>query len=181
MGTAKHPHDKNRPESAAVLRALESDDVADLEMALTPRQKNFCREYVVDFNGAAAVVRAGYSPKFADRQAFGLMRNRGIRRLIDEYSQSKEAKIVSVTPDYVLREITAVVSKDGVKDNDKLRALELIARHLGMFIERQEITGKDGEAIRIERQKIDEDANDFLTKLRRMADKNQQSQEATLN
>jgi len=30
-------------------------------MALTPRQERFCEEYLVDFNGSAAAIRAGYA------------------------------------------------------------------------------------------------------------------------
>jgi phage terminase small subunit len=34
-----------------------------------------------------------------------------------------------------------------LKTNDKLKALELLGRHLGMFKEKVEVTGKDGEAL----------------------------------
>jgi len=34
-------------------------------MPLTPKQKRFCEEYVIDFNGTQAAIRAGYSKKTA--------------------------------------------------------------------------------------------------------------------
>ncbi len=37
-----------------------------------------------------------------------------------------------------------------VKLADKIKALELLGKHLGMFIERKEITGKDGGPIQLE-------------------------------
>ena len=34
--------------------------------------------------------------------------------------------------------------------HDKIRALEILARHLGMLIERHELTGEEGGPIKIE-------------------------------
>jgi phage terminase small subunit len=170
-GRAKHPHNSRRPESAAVKLALEADDIEALELALSPRQRAFAKEYVVDFNGTAAAVRAGYATEWADRYASTLRKHKGVARLIDYYTTSKEAKITAIDPDYVISQVTAVIHKEGVRDGDKLRALELLARHLGMFIDRTEITGKDGEAIRIENQKVAEEAEGFLNQVRRMAKK----------
>lgn len=36
---------------------------------LTPKQEMFCRQFVVDFNGTQAAIRAGYSKKTANRIA----------------------------------------------------------------------------------------------------------------
>ncbi len=35
-------------------------------MALTPKQKRFVAEYLVDLNATAAAIRAGYSKKTAE-------------------------------------------------------------------------------------------------------------------
>lgn len=142
-----------------------------LALALSPLQLAFCKEYVVDYEGKAAAIRAGYSPQWADRQANQLKRNAGVRRYIEHLQTSKEAKIVSVTPDYLIQQLTAVMSKEGVKDSDKIRSIELLMKHLGMFIDRTEITGKDGEAIRIEKQRVEEEAASFADTIRRMAKK----------
>lgn len=37
----------------------------DKNAGLTPKQEQFCIEYLIDFNGTAAAIRAGYSPKTA--------------------------------------------------------------------------------------------------------------------
>ncbi|MEW6045000.1 MAG: terminase small subunit [Bacillota bacterium] len=54
----------------------------------------------------------------------------------------------------VLSEVSQIVSKNGgsqrVKLHDKLKALELLGKHLGMFVDRQEITGPNGGPLRIE-------------------------------
>lgn len=172
---ANHPHDKNRPESAAVKLGVEiyreEGDIEPLRRALSARQRAFCEEYVVDFNGTAAVKRAGYSHNYADRMASTLQRNDGVIAYIDYLTGSKEAKITAIDPDYVISKVTQIVSAEGSKDSDKLRGLELLARHLGMFIDRTEISGKDGEAIRIENQRIEEESENFINNIRRIADK----------
>jgi len=165
MGKAKHPHDSRRPESAAVKLGVEiyreEGNVEPLRHSLTPRQRAFCEEYVVDFNGTAAVIRAGYSKNYADRQAHTLLKNEGVAAYIDYLTGSKEAKITAIDPDYVIAKVTEIITKEGSKDSDKLRGLELLARHLGMFIDRQEITGKDGGAIEVEQRRIEEEAQSF--------------------
>jgi phage terminase small subunit len=52
---------------------------------------------------------------------------------------------VKVTP---MKNGTAVERE--VKMADKLKALELLGKHLGMFVERKELTGKDGGPIQLE-------------------------------
>lgn len=172
MGKARHPHDSKRPESAAVRNALAKGDKEALKIALTPRQRAFAHEYVVDFNATAAAIRAGYSVNSVDKQAYILTHHKGVAAYIDHLTASKQAKVMSVNPDYLLQQLSKIISDDLVKTNDKLRSIELYMKHLGMFVDRTEITGKDGEAIRIEQQKIEEESSDFLTKIRRIADKN---------
>jgi hypothetical protein len=52
-----------------------------------------------------------------------------------------------------------------------LRASELLAKHLGMFIDRQEISGPGGAEIEIKQQKIKEKADDFINLIDRAAKK----------
>jgi phage terminase small subunit len=154
-----------------VAAAVASGDIEALKLALSPRQRAFAREYIKDYNGAAAAVRAGYSPNFVDRQAYNLLHNKGIALLVDELQMSKEDKIFSVNPEYVIKEVLAVVTKETVRDGDKLRALELLARHLGMFVDRTEISGPDGGAIELENRKIEEEASDFTSLMKAMKER----------
>lgn len=167
---ANHPHDHTRPEPKSVIDAVEANDIERLREVLTVRQLRFAEEYSVDFDGKAAAIRAGYATKWADRQAHLLLRHKGVAKYIDHLTQSKEAKIVSVNPDYIIQQVTAIIGKPGAKDSDRLRGLELLARHLGMFIERTELTGKDGGPLEIE-QKAQEDAQSFTNLLRQMRDR----------
>lgn len=155
------PYDPTRPETPAVIKALEAGDIESLKLALTPRQRRFAEEYNLDFNGAAAATRAGYAPKYADRQAHQLVKHRGVAAYIDHLGQSKQAAIFSVSPEYVIQQILEIVNKPGSKDSDKLRGIEMIAKHLGMFIDRTEISGRDGEAIEVRNQQVAEEASNF--------------------
>lgn len=149
-GKAKHPHNASRPTPKRVLKAIEAADEKTLELSLTPRQRAFAKEYIVDFNQTAAAIRAGYSPSYADRQGHLLTRHEGIAAYIDMLTRSKEAKIASVTPEYLIQRLTEVMNRDGVGAAIELRAIEMAMRHMGMFVDKTEITGKDGGAIQTE-------------------------------
>lgn len=169
---ANAPYNQKRPESPHVRKALENNDINALKSALTFRQRRFCEEYIVDYNGAAAAVRAGYATKWADRQAGQLMMNEGITTYIDHLTASAAAKVMSVDPDYVIQGIVKIVGKEGGRDGDKLRGYELLARILGMMVEKKEITGKDGEAIKI--QEVQEEADSFTQMLKALQKKDKQ-------
>ena len=158
-----------RPEPLRLVKALalpaEQQQYA-IENALNPRQLAFCREYVVDFNATQAALRAGYAAKNAQNQSFCLLSYRSVRQLIDTYTQSNASKVTLVDKDYIIQKVTEIVTT-AAKDGDKLRGLELLARHLGMFIDRTEISGPDGEAIRIE--ETQKEANEVARKIRALA------------
>lgn len=170
-GKAKHPANPDRPESPAVKKALASMDMEALRKALTHRQRRFCDEYTIDFNGTAAAVRAGYASNYPDRQAHQLLHNQGIMTYIEFLTASKAAKIMSVNPDYVIQGIVNIVSKEEGKDGDKLRGFELLGKILGMFVDKTELSGRDGGAIEIEERRIAEESADFTRMLKAMTKK----------
>lgn len=51
---------------------------------MTPRQKKFCVEYLIDLNATQAAIRAGYSKRTAEALASRLLRNVNIRGRIKE-------------------------------------------------------------------------------------------------
>ena len=167
MGKAIIPHNAKRPLPAGIKKALDNKDIEGVISKLTLRMRHFAEEYIIDFKGGAAAVRAGYSPRNADQQAYTLMNHAGILAYIEHLSKSKANKIMSVSPDYVLSEVTRIISAIGTKDGDKLRGLELLARHLGMFVDRTEITGKDGGPIA--HQETLDAANDFTSRITRLS------------
>ncbi len=170
MGKAKHPHNPKRPSPEAVKKALAKGDMDALRLALTPRQYAFCREYVVDHNGSAAAIRAGYSPKNADRQAYLLQMNVGVRAMIDHLTLSAQAKAFTINPEWVTQKTVEIV-QSAERPSDQMRALELLAKILGMLKDRTEISGPDGEAIRVEQRKIEQDAAELIHILNQISEK----------
>jgi len=150
-------------------RAVDSGDVQSVVDSLTERQRRFCEEYLIDLNATQAVTRAGYSTKYPNRIAFQLMENTAIRIAIDGL-RAERNKGSDVTKDFVLRGIQKAIrlAEESGNLNALLRGHELLARHLGMFIERTEISGPDGDAIKME-QKIKEDVADFTSSIARLA------------
>lgn len=51
---------------------------------LSPKRQGFVDEYVVDFNGTQAAIRAGYAPKAANEQAARLLANVSVKQAIEE-------------------------------------------------------------------------------------------------
>lgn len=142
---------------------------------LTILQRNFVIEFMKHLDGSKAVVDAGFNTIHPKQISWQLLSHKKIAFVI-ELLQIKRARKSVVTKDYVLREIQQIVedckSVEGNHYEEKqaaLRGLELLAKHLGMFIERTEITGKDGEAIKYE--KVLEDAGDFTRAVAGLADR----------
>jgi phage terminase small subunit len=165
---------------------------------LTPKQKAFCREYLVDLNATRAAIRAGYSAKTAEQQGFQLLKKASVSARIGVL-QGKRAEKVEITAERVLAEYAKLAFTDlpgivrfnghsmSVEDFDilttaqracikkfkvkaetkmiagkptpvdvvevelhsKQAALDSIAKHLGMFTEKIEVSGEIGLVNRI--------------------------------
>lgn len=145
---------------------------------LTPKQKAFAAEYLVDLNAAAAATRAGYSERTARAKGYVLLQMPEIQSLIQD-GMTRRAKRLEITQDQVVQELARIAffnatraarvvnnqygaqveftdtadltederaaiagieeTKHGIKVSsyDKIRALELLGRHLGMFDEKR--------------------------------------------
>lgn len=80
-------------------------------MALNLKQKMFCEEYMIDFNGAAAAVRAGYSEKTANRISSHQLTKVDIKEYIHKRLKEKEI-YTQVTQERVLLEIARLAFRD---------------------------------------------------------------------
>lgn len=152
--------EKRKKVSKRSEEAIASGNIQDVIDSLSERQRRFCEEYLVDLNATQAILRSGYNTKFPNRIAFQLMENPAVRIAIDGL-RSERTKGADVTKDFVLQQIMRTIRKAEEDNNHNavLRGTELLARHLGMFVERTEISGPDGAAI--EYKKSEEDAADF--------------------
>ncbi len=152
-----------------------ANDLEAVMLSLSEKQLAFCHEYLVDLKPSQAALRAGYAPAYVNRQAQQLRDNPAVDFVIKALQAKRTAKS-DVTKDYVLKKIVDTLEKAEDRDNYTavLRAAELLAKHLGMFIDRTEISGPDGDAIKIQ-QKAEEDVADFRSRIARLAERNGES------
>lgn len=76
---------------------------------LNEKQKKFCEEHIIDFNGTQAAIRAGYSKKTANRIASKLLSKVDIQQYIKELIENRN-KRTQITQDEVVNKILDVVS-----------------------------------------------------------------------
>ena len=153
-------------------QAITSGDLQSVIDSLSDRQRKFCEEYLVDLVATQAVIRAGYQTKYPNRVAFQLMENPAIRITIDAL-RAERSKGTDVTKDFVLQKLQKILRK-AEEDNNlsaAIRTLELLGRHLSLFVDRQEISDPDGEAIQVQQQKVKEEADSFVDLIDRTAKK----------
>ena len=94
--------------------------------SLTARQRRFAQEYARDPDPARAAVRAGYRAKNAEaagQRLLQLARQRGLEE------PTAEQRVL-----HALEAIAFPPADDGAaKPQERLRALELLMKHYGMF------------------------------------------------
>ena len=106
---------------------------------MTVKQERFVREYLVDLNGAAAARRTGYTPNSANRAASRLLKIPEIQRKV-AMAMELEKNETGLRREQVIAELRTVAFAEAsdssgadVKVAQKLRALELLGKHLGLF------------------------------------------------
>ena len=155
---------------------------------MTRKQERFIEEYLVDLCATQAAIRAGYSPKSANKIASENMAKPDIRARIDQ-AMAELSRRTGVNQERVIRELakaafvnaadlvdfetgkllpqasatdTAVIASVKVKTiptadglgvdreirmADKLKALELLGKHFGMFTDNVRLSGEVGVQI----------------------------------
>lgn len=165
-------------------------------MSLSNKQRAFVLQYLIDYNGAQAAIRAGYSSVSSRSTASALLTNPNIQALIKEKEMSADevkSRLADIARGNLadLMDITTagftfklLIDKDGEKAvNPKtklikkikqrvttilakkedgedreiieteielysaLDALQLIGKYHKLFVDRTELTGKDGKPV----------------------------------
>lgn len=114
---------------------------------MTDAQKRFCDEYLIDFNATRAYKIAYLSCKkdgTANAASSRLLRNVKVQEYISK-KQKEMQKRTEVTQDMVINELAKIAffNKETTvefKTSDKIKALELLGKHLGMFKEQIDIS-----------------------------------------
>lgn len=127
---------------------------------MTPKQKRFCDEYLVDLNATQAAIRAGYSKKTARQIGEQNLSKLVIRSYIDARMAEKESSLIASQED-VLKTLSNILSGEEVgtvlrgvgkgaqvidqappSNADKIRAAEILGKYYKLFTDRQEVEVK---------------------------------------
>lgn len=123
-------------------------------MTLNEKQKQFCNEYLIDFNGTQAAIRAGYSAKTAKSIANENLTKPDIQAYLKELIENRNER-TKITQDEVIRDIIEVKNRcmqkapvifmgKQVQDENgnnlwkfdsqgATKALDMLARHAGLY------------------------------------------------
>ena len=116
---------------------------------LEEKQKMFCKEYLVDFNGTQAAIRAGYSKKTANEQASRLLTKVNVQTYLKKLIEKRNER-TNITQDDVVADIIkvkdrcmqneAVLDKEGNEtgiykfdSNGANKALDMLMKHTGGY------------------------------------------------
>ena len=80
-------------------------------MALTPKEQRFVTEYLIDLNETQAAIRSGYSPKTAQKNAYRLMANEGIKSAIATAVDARKNR-TEISQDAVLKRFWMIATAD---------------------------------------------------------------------
>ncbi|WKT00519.1 terminase small subunit [Gallibacterium salpingitidis] len=135
---------------------------------LTPKQKRFVEEYLIDLNATQAAIRSGYSADTARQIGTENLSKPVIQEAIQK-AQDQRSDRTKITQDEILRDLQelkdiclgrkSIVITDTLKNSQEgtvttvdspiflfepvsaNKALELMGKHLGMFKDKVEVTG----------------------------------------
>lgn len=130
------------------------------------KHETFCQEYIIDFNGTQAAIRAGYSEKTAGSQAYDLLKKPEIFARVGELKKERMDRL-TLDQNFVVLQIvdtiqqckggypvktlnpkTGKYEEIGMYQFDShgcLKGLELLGTHLGMFGKGQQAPSGGGE------------------------------------
>lgn len=120
------------PFSGAVF-VLSKKKAGEVLSKLTEKQKRFCEEYLIDFNATQAALRAGYSPKTAYSIGDENLRKPEIQSEIQTLIR-KRSERTGINADSVIKELVKIAfAETEITGKEKMKALELLGKHLGLF------------------------------------------------
>jgi|TARA_R110000765_G_scaffold255910_1_gene356514 phage terminase small subunit len=135
---------------------------------LTEMQRRFCEYLVMNegrTTGKDAAIAAGYSPKNASQEAYGLQQNPQIQMYLTKRMNEVNKSFIVNRHNYLKRQINlSKMVEDGHPHAAKAAPFEShIAKAMGIFIDRKEIYTRDLTAEdKIERKE------ELLAKMRKM-------------
>ena len=104
---------------------------------LSKKKKEFCEQYIVDFNGTQACIRAGYSANTAYAKANALLKEQEVKDYLNQLLRERRSSLGITTAEIVqgLKQIAMIAERD----SDKIKAFELLGKYLGIWTDKKEI------------------------------------------
>lgn len=125
------------------------------DIKLKPKELIFAEEWLKTTNATQSAIKAGYSARTAYSAGSRLLKKVDVKQYIDErLAEMKENSIADT--DEVMQFLSSTMRGD-IPDqfgldpalNDRLKAAELIGKRYKLFTDKQEISGTDGEPIKV--------------------------------
>lgn len=125
------------------------------DIKLKPKELIFAEEWLKTTNATQSAIKAGYSERTAYSAGSRLLKKVDVKQYIDErLAEMKENSIADT--DEVMQFLSSTMRGD-IPDqfgldpalNDRIKAAELIGKRYKLFTDKQEISGADGEPIKV--------------------------------
>lgn len=125
------------------------------DIKLKPKELVFAEEWLKTTNATQSAIKAGYSARTAYSAGNRLLKKVDVKQYIDErLAEMKESSIADTNE--VMQFLSSTMRGD-IPDqfgldpalNDRLKAAELLGKRYKMFTDKQEISGADGEPIKV--------------------------------
>jgi len=107
---------------------------------LTTKELKFCMEYLLHLDVGAAYTKAGYTGKRPSTAGGRMLKKPAVKEFLDK-EMARRAERVDLNSDYILQGIKNIADDEGAKNVDKLKAYELLGKHLRLFTDKVEHSG----------------------------------------
>ncbi len=113
----------------------------EVALKLNARQKAFCEFYVASGNATESAIKAGYKEKYAGVNVDKLLKNTNIQACIKELQE--KAKTSRIMTAIERREfLTELIKNRNEKVADRLKALDILNKMDGEYMEKIQMTGE---------------------------------------
>ena len=110
-------------------------------LKLNARQKAFCEYYVASGNATESAIKAGYSEKYTNKNVSKIRQNTAVQEYIKELQE--KAKTSRIMTAVERREfLTEVIKNGNEKVQDRLKALDILNKMTGEYIQKVEVNGE---------------------------------------
>lgn len=122
---------------------------------LKPKELVFAEEWLKTTNATQSAIKAGYSARTAYSAGNRLLKKVDVKQYIDERLAEMQESSIADTNE-VMQFLSSTMRGD-IPDqfgldpalNDRLKAAELLGKRYKLFTDKQEISGADGEPIKV--------------------------------